>query len=174
MEKGKNTIEELNKLRIDCMYGKKKHYEARGRYAGYHTKMGIFIVILTAIMGTSVYCSLSKSEILITQIIVGIFTVSIAVLTALQTYLNFEKRTLRHKVTADRYLWLMKKAQRLYSYYKDGSRTVDEVQKELDRMYQEVKDIQKDEPDTSQGDYQKARDGVENDEEVYSEKDKQL
>jgi hypothetical protein len=156
------------------MYGKKKHYNARDRYTGYHTKMGIIIVVLAAIMGTSVYCSLSKSEILITQIIVGIFTVSIAVLTALQTYLNFEKRALRHKVTADRYLWLMKEAQRLYAYYKDGSRTIDKVQKELDRMYQEVKDIQKDEPDTSQGDYQKSQDGVENDEEVYSEKDKQL
>ena len=174
MEKEKNIIKELNKFRIDCMYGKKKHYNARDRCTGYHTKMGIIIVILAAIMGTSVYCSLSKSGILITQIIVGIFTVSIAVLAALQTYLNFEKRALRHKVTADRYLWLMKEAQRLYAYYKDGSRTIDKVQKELDRMYQEVKDIQKDEPDTSQGDYQKSQDGVENDEEVYSEKDKQL
>ena len=174
MEKEKNIIEELNKFRIDCMYGKKKHYNARDRYAGYHTNVGIIVVILTAIMGTSVYCSLSKSEILLAQIIVGIFTISIAVLAALQTYLNFEKRALRHKVTADRYLWLMKEAQRLYSYYKDGSRTVDEVQKELARMYQEVKDIQKDEPDTSRRDYQKARDGVENDEEVYSEKDKQV
>ena len=66
----------------------------------------------------------------------------------------------------------MKEAQRLLAYYKDGNKTLDEVQKELERMYQEVKDIQKDEPETSQGDYQKARDGVENDEEVYSVKEK--
>jgi len=68
----------------------------------------------------------------------------------------------------------MKEAQRLLAYYKDGNKTLDEVQKELERMYQEVKDIQKDEPEISRGDYQKARDGVENDEEVYSVKEKRV
>jgi len=174
MEKGKNTIEELNKFRIDCMYGKKKHYNARDRVATYNRNMGIAIVVLTAIMGTSVYSALSKSDILLAQIIVGIFILLNVVLVALQTYLKFEKQALRYKVTADRYLCLMKESQRLLAYYKDGNKTLDEVQKELERMYQEVKDIQKDEPEISRGDYQKARDGVENDEEVYSVKEKRV
>ena len=55
MENGKNTIEELNRFRIDCMYGKKKHYNARDRVATYSRNMGIAIVALSAIMGTSVY-----------------------------------------------------------------------------------------------------------------------
>ncbi len=174
MEKGINTIEELNKFRIDCMYGKKKHYNARDRVATYNRNMGIAIVVLTAIMGTSVYFALSKSDILLAQIIVGIFILLNAILVALQTYLKFEKQALRHKVTADRYLCLMKEAQRLLAYYKDGNKTLDEVQKELEKICQEVNDIQKDEPETSQGDYQKARDGVKDGEEVYSEKDKQV
>lgn len=169
-----NTIDELNKFRIDCMYGKKKHYNARDRYAGYHKKMGISIVILTAIMGTSVFYSLSKSELLLVQIVVVVFTVVIAVLTALQTYLNFEKTALRHNVIADRYLWLMKEAQRLLAYHRDGSKSIEDVQKELERLSQEVKEIQKDEPETSQRDYQKAREGVENGEEFYSEMEKQV
>lgn len=173
MEKGKNTIEELNKFRIDCMYGKKKHYNARDRYAGYHKKMGIVIVILTAIMGTSVYSSLSNSDVPSAKIVVVIFSAIIAVLTALQTYLNFEKRALRHKVAADRYLCLMKETQRLIAYNRDENKPIEDVQKELERLCQEVEGIHKDEPETSQGDYQKARDGVENNEEVYSEKDKQ-
>lgn len=172
MEKDKNTIEELNKFRIDCMYGKKKHYNARDRYAGYHKMMGIIIIILTTIMGTSVFYSLSKSELLSAQIVVVVFTVVIAVLTALQTYLNFEKAVLRNNVIADRYLWLMKEAQRLLAYYRDGSKSIEDVQKELERLSQEVKEIQKDEPETSQGDYQKARDGIKNGEEVYSEKER--
>lgn len=165
----KNTLDELNKFRIDCMYGKKKHYNARDRFAGYHWKMGVAIVILTAIMGTSVYCSLSQSEILVAQIIVSFFVVINAVLVALQTYLNFEKRALRHKVTADRYLSLMKEAKRLIAYYQDGNKTMDDIQIEFERLCREAKEIQKDEPETSRRDYQKARDGIKDSEEVYSE-----
>jgi len=90
MEKGESTIEELNKFRIDCMYGKKKHSNARDRVATYNRNMGIAIVVLTAIMGTSVYSALSKSDILLAQIIVGIFILLNAILVALQTYLKFE------------------------------------------------------------------------------------
>lgn len=174
MEKGENTINELNKFRVDCMYGKKKHYNARDRYASYHRNFGIIIIVLSAIMGTSVYCSLSKSELLLAQIIVGVFILLNAILVALQTYLNFDKRALRHKVAADRYLWLMKEVQRLLAYYQDSNKTIEGIQEELERMCKEVKDIQKDEPETSQEDYQKAQDGVENGEEVYSKKDKQV
>ncbi|MFA5778778.1 MAG: SLATT domain-containing protein [Elusimicrobiota bacterium] len=174
MEKGKNTIEELNKFRIDCMYGKKKHYNARDRVATYNRNIGIAIVVLSAIMGTSVYSALSKSDILLAQIIIGIFILLNVILVALQNYLKFEKQALRYNVTADRYLWLMKEAQRLLAYHRDGNKTIEEVQRELERLYQEVEDIHKDEPETSQVDYQKARDGIETGEELYSEKDKQV
>lgn len=174
MEKGKNTIEELNKFRIDCIYGKKKHYNARDRYATYNRNMGVAIVVLSAIMGTSVYSVLSNSDILLAKIIVCVFILLNAIIVALQVYLNFEKRSLRHKITADRYLWIMKEAQRLIAYHQDGSKSIEDVQKELERLSQEVKEIQKDEPETSQGDYQKTRDGVKNGEELYSEKEKQV
>lgn len=174
MENGKNTIEELNKFRIDCMYGKKKHYNAKDRYATYNRNMGVAIVVLSAIMGTSVYSALSRSDILLVQIIVVVFILLNAILVALQTYLNFERRSLRHKITADKYLWLTKEAQRLLAYYRDGSKFIEGVQKELERLSQEVKEIQKDEPETSQGDYQKAREGVKNGEEFYSEMEKQV
>ncbi len=150
------------------MYGKKKHYNARHRYESYHRNLGIAIVVLTAFMGTSVYYSLSEGQCLLAKIVVSILTVIIVVLVALQTYLNFEKRALDHKVTADKYLWLMKEAQRLSSYYKDGSKTLDEVQKKLEGLYEAVKDIQRDEPETSPTDYKKAQDGVKNGEESYS------
>jgi len=174
MEKGKNTIEELNKFRIDCMYGKKKHYNARDRYTGYNRILGIAIVGLTAIMGTSVYFSLFNSNIPLAKFIIILFTLVSVVLNALQPHLNLEKRALGHKVVADKYLWLMKEVQRVFAYYKDGNKTLDEVQEKLERMYQEAKNIQTDEPETSQKDYQKARDGVKNDEEGYSEKEKEI
>lgn len=136
--------------------------------------MGIAIVGLSAIMGTSVYYALSDSNILLVKIIIDIFIVLNAILVALQGYLKFEKQALRQKVVADRYLCLMKEAQRLLAYHKDGNKTLDEVQKELDRMSQEVKAIQKDEPETSQKDYKNAQNGVEMGEELYTKKEKKI
>lgn len=174
MEKDKHTIEELEKFRIDCMYGKKKHYNARDRYSRYHTRMGTAIIGLTAFMGTSIFYSLSDNKLLLARIVTGVTVVTIAVLAAIQTFLNYEKRALRHKVTADRYLWLMKEAQRLTSYYKDGNKTLDDVSKQIERLYQEVKDIQKDEPEVSPRDYQEARADVKNGEEIYADVERKV
>ena len=65
---------------------------------------------------------------ILAKIIVGVFIVLNAILVALQAYLKFDKQALRHKVTADRYLCLMKEAQRLLAYHKDGNKELDEVQ----------------------------------------------
>ena len=166
-----NTIKELEKIRIDCMYGKKKHYNARDRYAKYHLRIGIAIVIVTAIMGTAVYYSISKNESLAAQIITGVFTIAITVLATLQTYLNFEKRALMHKIAADRYLSAMKDAQLFISYCKDGSKSMDQAQSEIGRLSKEIKEIQKDEPETSESDYKRARAGVKDGEERYAEEE---
>ena len=108
-------------------------------------------------MGTSVYYALSNSDMILAKIIVGVFIVLNAILVALQAYLKFDKQALRHKVTADRYLCLMKEAQRLLAYHKDGNKELDEVQKELERMCQEAIDIQKDEPEISPRDYKRRK-----------------
>jgi hypothetical protein len=164
-----NILKELEKVRIDCMYGKKKHYNARDRYTSYHRRMGMIVIGLTAFMGTSVFYSLSDSKLLLARVITCTLVVAIAVLTAIQTFLNFGKRALSHKVIADRYLWLMKESQRIIAYYKDGNKKVEELQKEIERLCQEVKNIQKDEPEVSQIDYQKARQGIRNGEEIYTD-----
>ncbi|MDD5455113.1 MAG: SLATT domain-containing protein [Candidatus Ratteibacteria bacterium] len=174
MNENKHTIDELNKIRADCMYGKKKHYNARDRYGAYHKRMGIVIIGLTAFMGTSVFYSISESDILTARIIAGILTVSIAVLATLQTFLNFEKRALTHKIIADRYLWLMKKCQRLLSYCKDENKSVKEIIADIENIYEEIKDIQKEEPGVSAKDYQKARAGIKDDEEIYTNKEKEI
>ncbi len=168
MEQNKHALAELEKFRIDYMYGKKKHYNARDRYAKYHRNLGLSIIVLTAFMGTSVYYSLSESELLLPKIIIGILIVAVAVLAAIQTFMNFEKRALSHKITADRYLCLMKESQLIISYCKDGNRTIEVIQKEIERLCQEVRNVQKDEPEVSSKDYRKAREGVKDGEEIYT------
>lgn len=171
MGNGKNTIEELDNFKIDCMYGKKTHYNASQRYEKYHKKIGIAVVIMAAIMGTSVFYSISVSELLIARIVTGVFSVSIAVLVLLQTYFHYEKLASQHKSTGDKYLWLMKEAQRLLAYSNDGIITIEQVQKDLERLSQQVKEIQRDAPTASPKDYQESRKGVKDGEEFYSEEE---
>jgi len=45
---GEQALAELNKLRVDCMLGKKKHYNARDRYSRRHTQVGVAIVLIFA------------------------------------------------------------------------------------------------------------------------------
>lgn len=174
MEKDDNTIKELEKFRVDCMYGKKKHYNARDRYANYHRNLGIIIVILSAVMGTSIYAALANSHFLAAQVVVGVFTVAIAVLTALQTWFNFEKRALSHKATADKYLWLKKEAQRMLAYHRDGAKPMQQLQLDIERMAQAAQEIQKEALETSPGDYEKAKVGIEKGEEKYTEDEKEI
>ena len=162
---------ELDKLRVDCMIGKKKHYNARDRYSRRHTQLGVAVVVVTSIMGTSVFASLSENALLGARIITGVLVVVVAVLAGLQTFFNFEKRSLAHKATADQYLTLMKKAQRLTAFYKDGTASAEDLKGELEAMSKEIENIQRTEPETSPGDYEKARKGVQGEEELYTQQE---
>ena len=168
---GDQTSVELDKLRVDCLIGKKKHYNARDRYNRRHTQLGVAVVVITSIMGTSVFASLSEDALLGARIITGVLVVVAAVLAGLQTFFNFEKRSLNHKGTADRYLALMKKAQRLTAFCKDGTASAEDLKGELEAMSKEIEDIQRTELETSPGDYEKARKGVQEGEETYTERE---
>lgn len=168
----KYTLQELEKIRIDCMYGKKRHYNARDRHSKYHTRLGVAIVIITSFMGTSVFFSFSKNALLMVRVITGLLIVLDAVLAGLQTFFNFEKRALKHKVTAEKYLALMKESQRFISYHKDGNISIREIKEGIEKLSQEIQEIQKDEVETSSKDYEKAREGVKNGEEIYTRKEK--
>jgi len=170
----KHIIQELKGIRIDCMYGKKKHYNARDRYSKYHTRLGIAIIVITSFMGTSVFFSLSENALLHVRIITGLLIVLDAVLAGLQTFFNFEKRALEHKLTADKYLALMKKSQRFISYYKYGNTSMNEIKGEIERLSQEIQDIQKNEPEVSPRDYQKAKEGIKDGEEIYIDEEKKI
>ena len=43
---------------------------------------------------------------------------------------------------------------------------------DIETICEEIKDIQKEEPEVSAKDYQKAREGIKDDEEVYTDKEK--
>ncbi|WP_133511467.1 SLATT domain-containing protein [Candidatus Thiosymbion oneisti] len=80
------------------------HYDATRLYNNRHLRLGIPAVVLSVIVGTSVFGSLSKSaesnEIIV--IIVGLFSVTSAVLTGLQTFLQYSELAEKHRIAGAR------------------------------------------------------------------------
>jgi hypothetical protein len=81
------------------------HAKAADKAEGAHVKLGIPTVILTTIVAGSAFANLT--QIGKTQIIIGVFcgflSLSAAVLSALQTFLDFKKKAQAHKKAADRF-----------------------------------------------------------------------
>ena len=65
--------------------------------------LGILVVVLTAIVGTSVFATLDSSPRTEAKILVGILSVTAAVLGGLQTFLNYGEKEVAHKEAAQKY-----------------------------------------------------------------------
>jgi hypothetical protein len=97
-------------------------------------------------------------------------------LSGFQTYFNFNKQVEGHRRIGNRFLALLKKADRLQGYMKDNIVTAAEVVKQFEEISIEADEINKDAEQfpTSNADYKKAQDGVKEGEEEYTEKELNL
>src|SRR5262249_42206983 len=79
------------------------HYEAAKYYGRFNYILGIPVVILTSIVGTTVYATLQKSVSVVVQITVGVISVFAAILAGLQTFLRFGERSEKHRTVGAQY-----------------------------------------------------------------------
>jgi len=170
------TEEKFKRIKIDCLYGKKKHFNAADRKEGYHYWIGVPLIIINILTATVLFFVLTdgaKDWIKFIPLFLAFFA---SFLSGFQTYFNFNKQTEGHRRIANRYLALMKKADRLQGYLKDGLLQKDEVVKQFEAIGIEADEINKDAEQfpASQKDYDKAKAGIENGEEHYTESELNL
>lgn len=79
------------------------HFESANRFSRLNYWLGIPVVVLSAIVGTSVFATLQKSVTPHIQIAIGMISVLAAILASLQTFLNFNNRASKHHTTASEY-----------------------------------------------------------------------
>lgn len=79
------------------------HYSLMGQLERANIQLGIPIVIITAIVGTSAFATLAGSDQVPTwaRALVGVASVSTSILAAIQTFLRFAQRSQRHGLAAD-------------------------------------------------------------------------
>ena len=86
---------------IHCHKARDRHDEVARRYAMAQYALGIPTLIVSTIVGTSVFAALSSSQ--VPSLWVGVLSMLAAVLAALQTFMDFGGRSDKHRHAAVRY-----------------------------------------------------------------------
>ena len=92
------------------------HYEASKHYERRNLFLGIPVVVLTTVVGTSVFAALGKSVNPAAQIAVGLCSVIAAIFAGLQTFLRYAERAEKHRVVAVRYGALNREFEQLLAF----------------------------------------------------------
>jgi len=79
------------------------HYDAATHLERLNLSFGIPVIILSTIVGTTIFATVAKTGSIRTQIIVGLFSVAAAVLASLQTFLRYSERAEKHRVAGTKY-----------------------------------------------------------------------
>lgn len=123
------------------------HWEEARRYEHANYLLGIPTVILSAVVGTSVFAALQKQVSFSIQITVGALSILVAVLAALQTFLGFSKRAEQHRTVAASYGAVRRRMETIgtlpLSLRGDPLETVREIQAELDNLAKTAPTISK-------------------------------
>jgi len=88
-----------------------EHELASRYYERLNLKLGIPVVILSAIIGASIFGTLQQANYLWLKITTGFLSVTTVILSSLQTFLGFGERAAGHKSAADRLGELAKEIQ---------------------------------------------------------------
>lgn len=113
-----------------------EHYKKRHRY------FGISVVILSSIVGTSVFSTLAKTQDYPIIIVTGFLSVLAVVMAALQTFLGYADLQVQHKNSAVGYSMARRKLELLIMEYPNttgqsdepGTKILEDIVKQLDDL----------------------------------------
>ena len=163
-----NIKEIINQIKVDSIYGKKKHFNASQRKKKYHKRIGIAIIAISVFEGSAL-CSvlLTKNEIIIVFLLFLSFLV--VLLGSIQTFFKFNIESQGHEEMANLYLVLSKRCKKLTSFIDnnliDKNKIVNNVN-EIEEEINKINNLASKYP-TNKKDYECSRRGIKNGEETY-------
>ena len=151
--------DELLRLEEDCIYSGKAHFNANARWASYHYWLGIPSVVLSALAGTAFFTDMPLAG--------GALASTVAVLSALSTFLKPADRAAAHKTTGDQYLALRNDSR---VFREIGISLVCDAQAALEQMggfSKRRNELNQGAYQVSSADFEKARKGIEQGEALH-------
>jgi hypothetical protein len=130
------------------------HYRRASQLRRSNIALGLPVVVLTAIVGTSLFATLNESRLpLSLRIVVGSISVGAAVLSAIQTFFGFAQRADRHVLAADWYAALRRKIEELQALPRQGR---GDARKVLDDIRREMNTVSSQFPQIGERDWHRA------------------
>lgn len=173
MTESSALVEKLKRLRVDALYGKRKHFNAADRKRTYHLCLGVPVLVIGILSGSTLLALLGDTVPEYAKWIGALLALTSALLAGLQTFFNYRKAVEGHSTIATRYLGLAKRVEVLLAAHSDGVINKLHLYESARDMTAEYADITRDAAvfATSQKDYARAREGFEEGEEAYTDKE---
>ncbi|VXD15848.1 SLATT domain-containing protein [Marinoscillum sp. 108] len=171
-----NTTEKVRRIKVDALYGKKKHFNAADRNQSIHYRIGVPLIVINVITGSILFYALTDGIAGWIKYFPLVLSFVSALLVGFQTYFNFQKKVEGHRRIGNRYLAIMKKCDRLLGYFADNAVSESELIDRLEKIAHEIEEINKEAESlpTSDKDYKLAKAGIEAGEESYTENELNL
>jgi hypothetical protein len=138
-----NTVQVLEKLRMNCHLGKHKHFEASTRGRQQHVMVGLPIVAINLILGSTFFVQVENTIPVWTVWIGAVLALGAAMLAGVQTFFNFRKEYEAHRQTGNEYLHLARECERLIALFLDGQMTLRQVSASIKDLNVRYRDITK-------------------------------
>jgi hypothetical protein len=115
------------------------HYRRATRLRRANISLGLPVVILSTMVGTSLFATLNETQLPIAlRIVVGTISVGAAILAAVQTFFGFAQRADRHVLAADWYAALRRKIEELRAVPRDARgdarKVLDDIRREMNTV----------------------------------------
>ena len=171
-----NTTDKLKRIKVDALYGKKKHFNAADRNEKNHYWIGIPLIIINILTGSILFYVITDGASNWIKYIPLVLALISALLSGFQTYLNLQKKVEGHRRVGNKYLAIMKRCDRLQGYIKDQVISNDDLISRIEDIATEIGsiNIEAESYPTNNSDYLLAKKGIENGEEEYTEKELNL
>lgn len=130
------TVEVLDKLRWNAHLGKHKHFEAARVGRRNHVSFGVPVVLINVLLASVLFAFIGED---------GVFpqwgkwagaslTLLAAVLSAVQTFFNFEKEYMEHRAVANEYLGIARECERLLALHFDNLLPLTDLSSHIERI----------------------------------------
>jgi hypothetical protein len=116
MSENSGFIELTEAWRLRARTYQKAHYDAAEALRRRNYFFGVPIIALSAIVGTSVFATISEGLSLWSRVVVGLVSITVAVLSALQTFFRFTERAEQHREAAIKYGALNRELERMRAF----------------------------------------------------------
>ena len=120
------------------------HYEMANRLTKQNIFMGVPVIVITAMVGTSAFASVVADLVPVwAKIAAGSASVLAAVLASLQTFFKFSERAERHKIFGAKFGAIRRELETLYSSGRaaEESNFIGVLREKLDRLAEEAPSV---------------------------------